>query len=131
MVAERRPVLLVVDDEPQMCRLLERFGAKLGYRVVSCNGGREAIQSLATTRADAALIDLQMPEIGGLDVLRAVRETYADCQVILMTAHVTIETARDAAKLGARDCVSKPLPFDRLGELLGGLRQPWGLGPGA
>src|SRR6185295_4838187 len=66
-------------------------------------------------KPDAALVDLQMPEIGGIDVLRAIRAADPDCQVILMTGNATVETAIEAVKAG-------PLDFERLTALLGGVR---------
>jgi CheY-like chemotaxis protein len=61
MPTDREPALLVVDDDAQTCRMLERYGRKVGYRVESRSGGREALAALATIRPDVALIDLQMP----------------------------------------------------------------------
>ena len=63
-----------------------------------------------------------MPEVGGLELLKAIRESDPGCQVILMTAEATVESAIEAVKLGALDYLSKPLDFDRLRELLGGVR---------
>jgi len=65
-----------------------------------------------------ALVDLQMPELGGLDVLKAIREANPDCHVILLTGNPTIDTAIAAVKLGARDYLQKPIDFGRLGRLL-------------
>jgi DNA-binding NtrC family response regulator len=64
-----------------------------------------------------------MPEIGGLDVLRAIREVQPHCQVILMTAHASVDSAIDAVKLGALDYLSKPLDVARLRQLLSGVRE--------
>jgi len=72
----RRPVLLVVDDEPSILRLLRDFGNRSGFDVVTCGGGAEAMEYLHAQTANIAIVDLQMPQIGGLDVLRAIRETY-------------------------------------------------------
>ena len=118
MTPDRGPLLVIVDDDPDMCRMLERYGQKLGYRVESYHGGAQIMAALSGTHVDVALVDLQMPDVGGLDVLRAIRAADADCQVILMTGHTTIDTAIEAVKLGALDYLSKPLPFDRLKELL-------------
>ena len=74
--------------------------------------------SFSGRHADVALVDLQMPGIGGMDVLRAIRAADEDCQVILMTGHATVDTAIEAVKLGALDYLSKPLPFDRRRALL-------------
>jgi DNA-binding NtrC family response regulator len=112
------PRLLVVDDEPGIRTIVERFGRQLGFDVTNRSGGAEALQHLAEFRPDVVIVDLQMPEVGGLDVLRAMRAEDSECHVILMTANPTIDTAIEAVKLGALDYVSKPLDFDRLRELL-------------
>ena len=115
--------LLVVDDDPSVLVIVERFASELGFQVVSRGDGREALASLGQVKPDVALVDLQMPEIGGIDVLRAMRAADPDCQVILMTGNATVDTAIEAVKLGALDYLSKPFDFDRLRELLVGVRE--------
>ena len=82
------------------------------------SNGEDALASLATVKPDAALVDLQMPGIGGIDVLRAVRAADPDCQVILMTGNATVDTAIEAVKAGALDYLTKPFDFERLRGLL-------------
>jgi DNA-binding NtrC family response regulator len=112
------PRLLVADDEPEVLPLVERFARRAGYEVTTCGGGAEALERLPVFRPDVAIVDLQMPEIGGLDVLRTIRETTPDCQVILMTGNPTVDTAIEAVKAGALDYLTKPFDFDRLRGLL-------------
>ena len=114
----RRPVLLVVDDEPSILRLLRDFGDRAGFEVVTCGGGSEALEYLRAQTANIAIVDLQLPEVGGLDVLRAIREADAQCQTVLMTGHATVDSAIEAIQSGAMDYLSKPLDFGRLGQLL-------------
>jgi DNA-binding NtrC family response regulator len=117
------PVLLVIDDEPGMLALVERAVRSTGYRVVSHTSAREALAMMTGQRADIALVDLQMPELGGLDVLRAIRQAQPQCGVILMTAHASVDSAIEAVKLGALDYLTKPLDLERLRELLTGERE--------
>jgi DNA-binding NtrC family response regulator len=112
------PTLLVVDDDPQILPIVERHAKQLGYRIVFKEGGPQAIASLPAVKPHVALVDLQMPEIGGLDVLRAIREADPACQVILMTGNATVDTAIEAVKGGALDYLSKPFDSARLRELL-------------
>src|SRR5258708_5419232 len=114
----RKPVLLVVDDEPGVLGLIQRFAGPAGFDVHTNAGARDAIATIAERAPDVALVDLRMPEVSGLDVLRAIREAQPECRVILMTAHAEVDSAIEAVKLGAMDYLSKPLDFDRLGELL-------------
>ncbi len=118
-----RPSLVVVDDEQGILDLVSRFGRKAGYDVIACSGGREAIAQLKTRRADVAMVDLRMPDIGGLDVIRAIRDIDPQCQAVLMTGFATVDTAVEAIKLGAMDYLSKPLDFARLEQLLSSVRE--------
>jgi DNA-binding NtrC family response regulator len=116
------PVLLVVDDEPGILVLMRRFGERVGYDVVTCASGEAALESLRTRRADVALVDLHMPDVNGLDVLRAIREAAPGCQAILMTGYASIDSAVEAVKLGAMDYLSKPIDLARLERLLATVR---------
>jgi two-component system response regulator HydG len=116
------PRLLVVDDDESILPIVERFARRLGFDVQSRNNGREALDALPALKPDVALVDLQMPELGGIDVLRAVRGVDPECQVILMTGNATLDSAMEAVKAGALDYLTKPFDFDRLGALLAGVR---------
>jgi DNA-binding NtrC family response regulator len=116
------PSLLVVDDEQGILDVVSRFARRAGFDVVACSGGQEAIAQLQTTHADVAMVDLRMPDIGGLDVIRAIRELDPRCQAVLMTGYATVDTAVEAIKLGAMDYLSKPLDFGRLEQLLTSIR---------
>ena len=122
-MTEEHSRLLVVDDDPRILAIVERFAGQLGFDVVVRQSGQEALACLADVRPDAALVDLQMPELSGIDVLRAVRAADPDCQVILMTGNATVDTAIDAVKAGALDYLSKPFDFDRLRGLLVTVRE--------
>jgi DNA-binding NtrC family response regulator len=118
----QKPLLVIVDDEPGILDVVGRFAQRAGYDVVTCGSGRDAITQLQTARADLVMVDLRMPEVGGLDVLRAIRDIDPRCQAVLMTGYASVETAVEAIKLGATDYLSKPLDFTRLEQLLAGVR---------
>jgi two-component system response regulator HydG len=117
-----KPLLVVVDDEQGILDVVSRFARRAGYEVETCSSGRDAIALLQTRRADLVLVDLRMPDVGGLDVLRAIREIDQRCQAVLMTGYASVETAVDAIKLGAMDYLSKPIDFQRLEHLLSSVR---------
>src|SRR5438105_1685390 len=117
-----RPLLLVIDDESAMSALVERAVQSTGFRIISHTRAREALAMLPSERAQIALVDLQMPELGGLDVIRAIREAQPQCGVVLMTAQASAEGAIEAIKLGALDYLAKPLDVARLQQLLGETR---------
>jgi two-component system response regulator HydG len=121
-----QPVVLIVDDEPGILDVLSRFARRNGFEPVACAGGREALAYVRQHGVDVAMIDLRMPEVGGLEVLRAVREADPHCQSILMTGFAAIDTAVEAIKLGAMDYLSKPLDFGRVEQLLTGVREEIG-----
>ena len=88
-----------------------------------CSGGREGIAQIQSTHADLVMVDLRMPDVGGLEVLRAIRESNPHCQAVLMTGYASVDTAVEAIKLGAMDYLSKPLDFARLQQLLTDVRE--------
>jgi DNA-binding NtrC family response regulator len=117
-----RPVLVVIDDEPTILDVVGRFATRVGFDVVPCSSGGEGIERIKGAPADLVMVDLRMPDIGGLDVLRAIRDWNPNCQAVLMTAYASIDTAVDAIKLGAMDYLSKPLDFGRLQRMLASVR---------
>jgi DNA-binding NtrC family response regulator len=119
----QRPLLLVVDDEQGILDVVGRFARRAGFDVVTCSTGQEAVSQMQIRRADLVMVDLRMPDVGGLDVLRSIRETDPHCQAVLMTGYASVDTAVEAIKLGAMDYLSKPLDFVRLEQLLAGVLQ--------
>ncbi len=117
-----RPLLLVVDDEVPMLRVIERVAGKAGFDVVSCASGSEAMRALMRKPADLAMVDLRMPDVNGLDLLRQIRSTVPSCEVILMTAYAAVDSAVEAIKLGAREYLTKPFDFERLRQVLTDIR---------
>lgn len=117
------PVLLVIDDEPGVLGIVRHHAQRAGFSVVTCTTGANAVALVREHRADAAIVDLRMPEVGGLDVLRNIRDASPGCQTILMTGYASIDTAVEAIKLGALDYLSKPFDFARLERLLASVRE--------
>src|ERR1700754_4580239 len=122
-MTSQRPLLVIVDDEQGILDVVSRFAERAGFDVVTCAHGREAISIIQTRRPDLVMVDLRMPEVGGLDILRAIRDVDAHCQAVLMTGYASVDTAVEAVKLGAMDYLSKPLDFGRLDQLLSGVRE--------
>ena len=113
--------LLAIDDEPGVLAVVERFAQRLGFQVVSRTDARAALAELPTVKPNVVIVDLKMPDINGLEVVRAIRDIDPTCQIILMTAHASVDTAIEAVKLGALDYISKPFDLERLGGLLTGV----------
>ena len=102
--------------------VVDRLAGKIGYDVETCGSAREAMQALMRRPADLAMVDLRMPDVNGLDLLRQIRATTPSCEVILMTGFAAVDSAVEAVKLGALDYLTKPFDFDRLRQLLSEIR---------
>jgi DNA-binding NtrC family response regulator len=118
----QKPLIMVIDDEQGILDVVGRFAQRAGFEAITCSSGRDAIAQLQLRRADLVMVDLRMPDVGGLDVLRAIRDIDPRCQAVLMTGYASVDTAVEAIKLGAMDYLSKPLDFGRLEQLLGNVR---------
>lgn len=101
------PAVLVVDDKHNMLRLMSKV-LKKDAQVLTAEGGAEALRILAVEPVDVVLCDLKMPDMDGLDVLRASKRLRPGAEFILMTAFASVGTAVEALKLGAYDYISKP-----------------------
>jgi len=106
--------VLVVDDEPDAVELLEEFLTSKGYEVVTASNGEEALRKVKEERPHLILLDVRMPGMNGLDVLRQVRQFDQEVGVIMVTAVNEEETGREALKLGAFDYIVKPLNLEYL-----------------
>jgi len=106
--------LLIVDDEQGMRQLLSLVFGRAGHMVRAAENGRRAVELLREDAVDLIISDVRMPDMGGIELLRAARELSPDVSVVMMTAFATIETAREAFKLGADDFIQKPFDVDEL-----------------
>ncbi|MBJ93122.1 MAG: DNA-binding response regulator [Rickettsiales bacterium] len=101
--------VLVVDDEESNLKVLQRVLEKEGYQVDLANNGPEGLDALRAASPALLLTDLKMPGMDGLELLKAARAVSPATEVILMTAHGTVELAVEAMKEGAYDFITKPL----------------------
>ena len=103
-----RERILPVDDEPKMHSLLRVCLAPLGYEIESAANGPQALAMLKDGEYSVATLDLMMPMMNGLDVLRDIRQQRLPTEVVVITAHGTLQSAIEALRLGAYDYVLKP-----------------------
>ena len=107
--------ILVVDDESEMCALLETGLSRRGFEVTSRTSGEAALALLDEADFDAIVVDLNMPGISGLDVAAWVSANRSDTPVVVITAFGSLETAVAAIRAGAYDFVTKPLEIEAIG----------------
>jgi len=102
--------VLIVDDDDALRAALIEFLQLRGRQVRSCKDGQEAIRVLQEENEpyDVVITDLIMPSVGGLEVIRAAKERYAETQVVVITGFATLETAIDSMRQGAYDYIAKP-----------------------
>ncbi|HEX3228278.1 MAG TPA: sigma-54 dependent transcriptional regulator [Pyrinomonadaceae bacterium] len=110
------PNLLIVDDELSMRQFLTHLFQRDGHAIRVAENGRKAMDMLREQSADVIISDVKMPDMGGIDLLRAARELHPDIEVIMMTAFANEETAHEAFLLGAFDFVHKPFDNNLLKE---------------
>jgi DNA-binding response OmpR family regulator len=108
------PRVLVVDDEPDAVELLREFLVGKGYEVLTASDGEEALQKLKEERPHPILLDVRLPKLNGLEVLRKVRQIDTEVGVIMVTAVNDEETGRQALQMGAFDYITKPLDLKYL-----------------
>ena len=101
--------ILHVDDDPDMLRIVARRLADEGYRVISLSDPRDVAARLSDSGARLALVDIEMPEMDGLSLLRQIKRDDASVQVIMLTGVVTLSTALRTMRYGAEACVFKPI----------------------
>jgi len=106
--------LLIVDDEVEF---LEPMSARLTRRQIQCataENGLQALERLAAQTFDCAVVDVKMPGMDGLDLLRRMRHDYPATPVILLTGHASVELGVQGIELGAFEYLMKPVDLDEL-----------------
>ncbi len=106
--------ILIVDDESNMRWVLQRALDKAGFETLTAARGQDALGQAARQRVDLALVDLKMPGMDGLAVLRDLHQRQPDLPVILLTAYATVPTAVEAMRLGALDYLRKPFDVEEV-----------------
>ncbi|MBM4126627.1 MAG: response regulator [Nitrospira sp.] len=106
--------VLVIDDDPLVCDLLVQFLSLRGYRALGVNDGQDALRMAEDVLPDAILLDLVMPGMSGLQVLRALREKEFSGGIIIMTGSHNEELLEEAWALGPQEVLVKPIDLERL-----------------
>ena len=112
--AAAKPRILIVDDEPSLREMLGIVLRRDGYDVLTAANGRQALEQLSRERIDLLLSDIRMPDLSGVEVLRAAKDANPDVVAFMMTAYASTDTAVEAMRLGAVDYFTKPFNMDEL-----------------
>lgn len=113
-MSELRGKVLIVDDEAQVVGVLRDYFQGAGFEVFTAASGAEALETFGRERPDVVLLDVRMPEMDGLEVLRRIRATGSRAGVVMITGQESVEAAKESAALGAADYILKPFDFDHL-----------------
>ena len=110
--------LLIAEDEKNLGLVLQKELQRLGHQVTLVHDGEAALRAARESEFDVALLDIMMPVVGGIEVLRELRQHEQPPEVLMMTGHATVETALQAMKLGAYDYLTKPCHIRELEAIL-------------
>ena len=106
--------VLLVDDEVEFLEPMAARLARRGFECTSASSGAQALAALDRAAFDCAIVDVRMPDIDGLELLRRVRRTWPKMSVILLTGHASIELGVQGMELGAFEYLLKPVEIDEL-----------------
>jgi DNA-binding NtrC family response regulator len=105
--------VLFVDDDQQILSIVEQFIQRWGFDITAVSSGERAIEAIRNDYYNVVFSDLIMPDIGGLEILKEVKELSPESEVVIVSGYGTIESAIEAMKLGSYDFLQKPINFDR------------------
>ena len=114
-IAKRPSKILVVDDDKVVLRAVTAILERAGYQVVAIDDAVEGLTASRDPAIDCAVLDIKMPHLSGMDLLKAIKSERPEVEVIMMTGFATVETAVQAVKAGAYDYLTKP--FDNIDEV--------------
>src|SRR5208282_3830541 len=102
--------VLLVDDDVTFRQVMANELRRLGYEIEAVGTGEEAVRRIATSEPDVVLLDLRLPGMNGLDVLKSIHAGAPATEVVMLTGHGSIDTAIESIRIGAFDYVVKPCP---------------------
>ena len=104
-----KKTILHVDDDPEVTSLVEDYLRPLGYEVTGLNDPARVMDILCSSQYRLVILDIDMPKVNGLHLLREIKHTFGDIQVIMLTGLVSIQTLMQSYRWGADSCVFKPI----------------------
>jgi DNA-binding NtrC family response regulator len=106
--------VLLVDDEEEFLETLVKRLRKRNLDVLSASSGREAVRILGESPVDVVVLDVKMPDMDGIQTLKAIKKILPEVEVLMLTGHANVEVAIQGLELGAFDYLMKPMDIDEL-----------------
>lgn len=119
--------ILVIDDEPEIINSIKRLFIRKNYSILSAATGEEALQILKIKNVDAVVLDLRLPDIDGLSLLKTIKMMYSSINVLILTGYASIKDAVEATQSGAIDFIEKEYLGEHLPNRIGQLNRIWQL----
>ena len=114
ILTESNERLLIIDDEVNLCKGCQRIFEDEGYTMETAYSGREGLNRAAKEMFDAIIVDLKMPDMSGIDVIKSLKVNQPEVPVIMITGYASVPTAVEAMKSGADDYIPKPFEPDEI-----------------
>ena len=106
--------LLIIDDDPMACRIFKKILGEEGYSILTATDAVKGLRLIKEKSPEIVFLDIQMPRIDWIELLRRIRKINQDVTVIMLTGFATLDTARKAMELGAHDYVTKPFDLEAI-----------------
>lgn len=114
MEDDAMPMVMIVEDDPAIRRLYSFLLTNSGYKVIEAEDGQAALELYKADPCDLIITDMNMPRMGGMDLVKELRANKYDVYVIMVTAYGTPDTEKMAFRLGANEYIAKPFDFEEL-----------------
>lgn len=106
--------LLLVDDEPDFTEVMHKYLSRNGIRLSIAENCREAMETMATRTIDVVIMDMNMPEMNGIQCLRMIKDHWPHAEVIILTGHASVQSGLEGMQSGAFDYCIKPIDVREL-----------------
>lgn len=110
--------ILIVDDEEHIRSLLETYLTRQGFKTSQAKDGDEAFEIIAVEKPDLIFLDIQLPGMDGVGILKVVKKRYPSIAVVMISGNATEEIAKQTLEIGAFDYINKPVDLDKVSEVI-------------
>jgi len=115
---EQKRKVLIVDDDKDIVTIVSTILSGRGWDIKAAYNGREALEAVTSSKPDIILLDIMMPEMNGIEVLKRIKKIDINARIIMITAFGDVESYLDSMELGAYEYINKPFETDELLEMI-------------